>query len=95
MEGAFVRINNDTFCSSIYTNVNTSSSFCAEDNSRRSDFCQQDIGGGLTVLQRGIEFLVGIASVPRCFQSTAIPSLPSLYTRVLPYISWIREETGV
>ncbi|XP_070503786.1 transmembrane protease serine 11D-like [Chironomus tepperi] len=95
LEGAFVRVNNATYCSSIYPNASTNSTFCAEDFSRRSDFCQQDIGGGFTVLQRGIEFLVGVASVPRCFQSTTIPSLPSLYTRVLPYVSWIREETGI
>lgn len=69
--------------------------FCAEDSMRRSDFCQQDIGGAFTVLQRGIEVIVGIGAIPRCFTNPATPSLPSLYTRVIPYLEWIREETGI
>jgi secreted trypsin-like serine protease len=70
-------------------------SFCAEDAIRRSDFCEQDIGGGFTLMERGVEVLVGIASIPRCFTSPQTPSLPSLYTRIAPYVQWIRVTTGI
>lgn len=70
-------------------------SFSLEDSIQRSDFCEQDIGGGFTLKMRGVDVLVGIASVPRCFTNVAAPSLPSLYTRVVPYILWIRTTTGI
>jgi secreted trypsin-like serine protease len=69
--------------------------FCAEDSLRRSDFCEQDIGGGFTMLDRGNEVLVGVASQHRCVTNTNIPSIPALYTRVTPYLEWIRNETGL
>ena len=69
--------------------------FCGEDSQRRSDFCQQDLGGGFTMLDRGIEVLVGIASIARCINVPNIPSIPAIYTRVSPYLDWIRTETGL
>lgn len=67
--------------------------FCGEDMRLRSDFCLQDIGGGFTMIDRGSEVLVGIASIHRCVTNTNIQSIPALYTRVKPYLSWILEET--
>lgn len=90
-----MRVTNNTRCSTHFQLVPMHLAFCGEDNQRRSDFCQQDIGGGFTMLDRGIEVLVGIASQHRCVNMPNIPSIPALYTRVSPYIDWIREETGI
>lgn len=95
MEGAFLRITPDTRCVLFYQNIPTNTAFCGEDSIHRSDFCQQDIGGGFTVLTRGIETLAGIASNARCSTNVIIPSLPSLFTRIVPYMEWIRSETGI
>lgn len=95
LEGAFVRVTNETRCQSFFADMPMELVFCAEDFLLRSDFCVQDVGGGFTMLDRGNEVLVGIASRHRCITNTNIPSIPSLYTRVTPYISWIRTQTGV
>ncbi|KAG5673365.1 hypothetical protein PVAND_003422 [Polypedilum vanderplanki] len=95
LEGAFVRVTNETRCVGFFQTNDMNNAFCGEDSIQRSDFCEQDIGGGFTIQMRGVEVLVGIASVPRCFTNVAAPSLPSLYTRVVPYVAWIREETGI
>lgn len=95
LEGAFVRVTNVTRCASFFAAMPMNSTFCGEDNRHRSDFCLQDIGGGFTILDRENEVLVGIASIHRCVTNTAIQSIPALYTRVTPYISWVRENTGL
>lgn len=91
-----MRVTNATRCSSFFPAIPTMDlNFCAEDSQRRSDFCQQDIGGGFTQLDRGTEMLVGIASFSHCVTNLNIPSIPALYTRVSPYLQWIRAETGL
>ncbi|CAO1422651.1 unnamed protein product [Diamesa hyperborea] len=92
LQAAFKRVVSPAMCLARWPTAALAQQFCSEDSRLRSDVCNGDLGGGFTVLTRGHEVLVGIASVAHC--STASVS-PSLYTRVTAYRTWIRNETNI
>ena len=89
---AFPRVTLGVRCLARWPNSNLVSQFCAEDERLRSDFCVGDIGNALTILERGVEEIVGIASMPHCLAGA---SQPSLYTRVISHRAWILQQTGI
>ena len=89
---AFPRVSLGPRCLGRWTLANLATQFCAEDERVRSDFCAGDIGNALTILERGVEEVVGIASMPHCVAGT---SQPSLYTRVISHRAWILQITGI
>ena len=90
---AFPRIVSGDRCLSRWPGSNLASIFCAEDTNLRSDFCQENIGISLTILERGVERIVGIAIQPNC-NSVGL-SQPSVYTSVFAIRAWITGQTGV
>lgn len=92
LQAAFKRVVSPALCLARWPTVALAQQFCSEDSRIRSDVCNGDLGGGFTVLTRGQEVLVGIASVAHC-STTAVS--PSLYTRVTAYRSWIREQINI
>ncbi|CAO1436280.1 unnamed protein product [Diamesa serratosioi] len=93
LEAAFKRVVPHASCLSRWSAATIVQQFCSEDNRLRSDICVSDLGSGFTVLRRGHNELVGIASAAHC-TSTGTPS-PSLYTRVSTYRAWIRQEINI
>ncbi|KAG5673364.1 hypothetical protein PVAND_003421 [Polypedilum vanderplanki] len=89
LQAAHVRIISDIDCLQAYPNGANQSIFCASDRQRRSNFCLGDQGGPFSVVSRGTEYLVGIASLPGC------SNIVSSYMPVISYRDWIREEINV
>ncbi|KAL7021003.1 hypothetical protein ACKWTF_011713 [Chironomus riparius] len=89
LQAAHVRILSDLECAQAYPNSDNLELFCGGDRTRRSNFCLGDQGGPFTVMSRGTEYLVGIASLPGC------SNFASTYMPVISFREWIRSETGV
>ncbi|CAO1422637.1 unnamed protein product [Diamesa hyperborea] len=89
---AFPRVSLPARCLARWPLATLATQFCAEDERIRSDFCAGDIGNALTILERGVEEIVGIASMPHCLAGA---SQPSLYTRVISHRAWILQQTGI
>ena len=90
---AFPRVTTGTRCLARWPNVNLATQFCAEDERLRSDFCARNIGSALTMLNRGVEEIVGIAIDAHCF--TTGQSQPSRYANVMAHRAWILQITGI
>lgn len=69
--------------------------FCAEDVRLRTDICSDDASGPFISSSRGVEILVGIASVHVCQINPNIPIEPSMFTRVSAFRQWINENTNI
>lgn len=87
----FVRIIDDKKCKAFF-NLTTPNHFCAQNTINRSNICNSDIGGSLTIQIERKEILVGISSLVLQFCSDAEPSA---YTRISMYREWIRNVTSV
>ena len=92
LQAAFKRVVTPASCLLRWTAATLAQQFCSQDDRIRSDVCNGDLGGGFTVLSRGQEVLVGIASAAHCSSGTVSPSL---YTRVTAYRAWIRQQTNI
>lgn len=92
LQAAFKRVVSQPLCIARWPTAVLAQQFCSEDSRLRSDVCTGDLGGGFTVLSRGQEVLVGIASVAHC---STLQTSPSLYTRVTAYRTWIREQINI
>ncbi|CAO1422622.1 unnamed protein product [Diamesa hyperborea] len=90
---AFPRVTTGTRCLSRWPAANLATQFCAEDERIRSDFCARNIGSALTMLNRGVEEVVGIALQAHCL--TTGTSQPSLYANVFAHRAWILQQTGI
>ena len=89
LQSAHVRVTSIARCLEFYAGADFAQHFCGEDNDLRSNFCLGDQGGSFTILNRGSEVLMGIASLPSCSATQ-----PSVYTRISPSLrQWIRDET--
>ncbi|CAO1436289.1 unnamed protein product [Diamesa serratosioi] len=89
LQSAHVRVTSSVRCLEFYPGADFAQHFCGEDKDFRSNFCLGDQGGSFTILERGIEVLMGIASLPSCSATQ-----PSVYTRISsPLRQWIRDET--
>lgn len=93
LEAAFKRVSTPAACSVRWPTAALAQQFCAQDERLRSDVCNGDLGGGFTVLSRGQEVIVGIASAAHCISIGT--SAPSLYTRVTAYRAWIRLQINI
>lgn len=89
LHAAFMRITTQQACAEAYPDRNSTAYFCAFDITRRSDFCPEDRGAGLTVISRGEEFLVGIALEPVC--SNLLHARPSLFASIAHFRTRIDE----
>lgn len=69
--------------------------FCAEDVRMRSDICSDDVSGPFVTQSRGVDILVGIASIHVCQINPNIAPEPSMFTRVSNFRAWITENTAV
>lgn len=88
-----MRVTSNQRCLQVNNNqVNVQQQFCADDISRRSDFCFDDMGGAVIGLVRGEEVLVGLQSVQRCNVNQNAEVLPSLFVRISAYRAWIRDN---
>lgn len=89
LQSAHVRVTSDERCLQFYAGADFTQHFCGEDKDFRSNFCLGDQGGSFTILIRGSEVLMGVASLPSCSATQ-----PSVYTRISPALrQWIRTET--
>ena len=62
---------------------------CAGYEDGRTDACDGDSGGPATVREYGQEFLIGVKSWGDC----GAPKKYGVFTRVVPYVGWIRANT--
>ena len=62
---------------------------CAGYEDGRTDACDGDSGGPATVREYGQEFLIGVKSWGDC----GAPKKYGVFTRVAPYVGWIRANT--
>lgn len=89
LQSAHVRVTSNERCLQFYGGADFAQHFCGEDKDFRSNFCLGDQGGSFTILNRGSEVIMGIASLPSCSATQ-----PSVYTRISPTLrQWIRNET--
>ncbi|CAO1439647.1 unnamed protein product [Diamesa tonsa] len=90
---AFPRVTTGTRCLSRWPAANLATQFCAEDERVRSDFCTRNVGSALTMLNRGVEEVVGISLQAHCL--TTGTSQPSVYANVFAHRAWILQQTGI
>ncbi|MBA4143778.1 MAG: serine protease [Nitrosospira sp.] len=62
---------------------------CAGYEDERTDACDGDSGGPATIRHYGQEFLIGIKSWGDC----GAPKKYGVFTRIAPYVGWIRANT--
>lgn len=68
----------------------TGRNFCAMDLDREASICHGDIGSGMTVYIDEVNCLVGVVSV---FTNMCHSDYPAVFTKVEPYLQWIKEQT--
>lgn len=91
----FLRVTTPARCTQRHPAHAVAQQFCGEDTRMRSDICSDDVGGPLVTLTRGDEVLIGIATTHICHTNVAMPSEPSLFTRVSFFREWILQQTQV
>lgn len=92
LHATYMRITSNAVCQTAFPTQNIAQSFCAFDADsiiNRGDFCPEDRGSALTVLNRGEEVLVGVAVEGFCGQ--APQTRPSLFVRVSHFRNRITE----
>lgn len=67
-------------------------SFCAWDLDYDSSICYGDLGSGMTLFIDEVNTLVGIVSV---FTQQCNRDFPVIFTKVAPYVDWIKKEVFV
>lgn len=94
-QSAYQRVINDATCKTMLgTNKNfvTSSHFCAFDDEDDARVCIGDEGAGLSLDIKRVPTIVGVLSrvVNLCHSDQ-----PAIYTRVSPYVEWIKVVVGL
>lgn len=89
LQRTFQRVTNATRCALSYA-ITVPNHFCAFDN-LNSNVCFGDFGSGFVVDYRGVDTLVGLASITTASCNTVDPAA---FTRISPYREWIRTNTG-
>lgn len=89
LQEGFVRVIPDQQCQHIIA-VSFPNHFCASDAVIPANICQGDLGGGFLTHYRNQVILTGLSSILVEGCNTA---WPSAYTRVYPFVSWIRSVT--
>lgn len=84
------------FCSSVSpsTKKNWETQLCSGDLQGRRDACQGDSGGGLYIQRNISETLrYTVDGIVSYGEQCASLMKPGIYTRVLPYLDWIRQNS--
>lgn len=87
----WTRVLSNDFCRNMF-GVTTPNHFCCFDPQLKSNICNGDMGGGLTVMYEGVETLVGVNSI---IMGACSSAEPAAYTRVSAQRQWIRDVTSV
>lgn len=89
LHAAYMRIIPAAVCAINYPTRNNTAYFCAYDALGRSDFCPEDRGSALTIVSRGVEYLVGIAIEGVCVNTPHVR--PSLFASIAHFRNRINE----
>lgn len=89
LHAAYLRITSETDCITNYPARTSGAYFCAFDAIDRTDFCPEDRGSALTVMSRGVEYLVGIAVEGVCVGTPHMR--PSLFASISHFRARINE----
>lgn len=91
LASGYTRVLSNELCRNTF-GVIVPNHFCGFDNALATNICNGDMGGGFTVMYKGVETLVGIASI---IMNACSGAEPAAYTKISTHRQWIREVTSV
>ncbi|CAL4063231.1 unnamed protein product [Meganyctiphanes norvegica] len=89
LQAVSIPVLSPTICSLAYDKIFTDNMICAGDVSGGKDSCQGDSGGPLIIRNNTMYTQIGVVSFGK---GCGRPGYPGVYTNIVNYMQWIRDE---